>query len=204
MHSPSAFSPRGFLSPMSRLVLTIHGLDKTQSALTALKRALGDKKTILRQIGEALVASTDERFVSMQSPDGAPWKPLHPRTIRQKRNKQKILTERGLLRGSIHYELNGDTLEVGTDRKYGAIHQFGGVVKIPARTQTVKIGTKGKNKGRFMKAKSKAAHAIERTFIIPAHDVTIPARPFLGLSSDDKEEIVEIVHKHLWAALKQS
>ena len=189
---------------MAKIVLTIRGLTEAQSAIEALQRALSDKKTILRQIGEELVASTDERFVSMQSPSGEQWKPLHPRTIRQKRNKQKILTERGLLRGSIHYELNGDTLEVGTDRKYGAIHQFGGVLKIPARTQTVKIGTKGKNKGRFMKAKSKAAHAIERTFTIPAHDVTIPARPFLGLSRDDKEEIVEIVHKHLWAALKQS
>ena len=189
---------------MAKIVLTIRGLTEAQNAVKALQRALADKRSILRQIGEELVASTDERFGSMQAPDGAPWKPLHPRTIRQKRNKQKILTERGLLRGSIHHELNGDTLEVGTDRKYGAIHQFGGVVKIPARTQTVKVGTKGKNKGRFMKAKSKAAHAIERTFTIPAHDVTIPARPFLGLSSDDKEEIVEIVHKHLWAALKQS
>lgn len=189
---------------MSRLVLTIHGLDKAQSALTALKRALGDKKTILRQIGEVLVASTDERFVSMQSPSGEPWKPLHPRTIRQKRNKNKILTERGLLRGSIHYELNGDTLEVGTDRKYGAIHQFGGVVKIPARTQTVKVGTKGKNKGRFMKAKSKAAHAIERTFTIPAHDVSIPARPFLGLSAEDEQAIQRIVEKRLRDALQNA
>ena len=189
---------------MATLTITLKGIAATQTALKKLKAALADRRPMLNDIGHALTKSVQDRFVAMQSPDGAPWKPLHPRTIRQKRNKNKILTERGLLRGSIHYELNGDTLEVGTDRKYGAIHQFGGVVKIPARTQTVKIGTKGKNKGRFMKAKSKAAHAIERTFTIPAHDVTIPARPFLGLSSDDKEEIVEIVHKHLWAALKQS
>ena len=116
----------------------------------------------------------------------------------------KILTERGLLRGSIHYELNGDTLEVGTDRKYGAIHQFGGVVKIPARTQTVKVGTKGKNKGRFMKAKSKAAHAIERTFTIPAHDVSIPARPFLGLSAEDEQAIQRIIEKRLRDALQNA
>jgi len=189
---------------MAKIVLTIRGLTEAQNAVKALQRALADKRPILRQIGEELVASTDERFVSMQSPDGAPWKPLHPRTIRQKRNKNKILTERGLLRGSIHYELNGDTLEVGTDRKYGAIHQFGGVVKIPARTQTVKVGTKGKNKGRFMKAKSKAAHAIERTFTIPAHDVTIPARPFLGLSAEDEQAIQRIVEKRLRDALQNA
>ena len=188
---------------MATFTIMLKGIAATQTALKKLKAALADRRPMLNDIGHALTKSVQDRFVAMQSPDGAPWKPLHPRTIRQKRNKNKILTERGLLRGSIHYELNGDTLEVGTDRKYGAIHQFGGVVKIPARTQTVKVGTKGKNKGRFMKAKSKAAHAIERTFTIPAHDVTIPARPFLGLSSDDKEEIVEIVHKHLWAALKQ-
>ena len=189
---------------MAKIVLTIRGLTEAQNAVKALQRALADKRPILRQIGEELVASTDERFVSMQAPDGAPWKPLNPKTIQRKRNKQKILTERGLLRGSIHYELNGDTLEVGTDRKYGAIHQFGGVVKIPARTQTVKVGTKGKNKGRFMKAKSKAAHAIERTFTIPAHDVSIPARPFLGLSAEDEQAIQRIVEKRLRDALQNA
>ena len=189
---------------MATFTITLKGIAATQTALKKLKAALSDRRPMLNDIGHALTKSVQDRFVAMQAPDGAPWKPLNPKTIQRKRNKQKILTERGLLRGSIHYELNGDTLEVGTDRKYGAIHQFGGVVKIPARTQTVKVGTKGKNKGRFMKSKTKAAHAIERTFTIPAHDVSIPARPFLGLSAEDEQAIQRIVEKRLRDALQNA
>ena len=89
---------------MATFTITLKGIAATQTALKKLKAALADRRPMLNDIGHALTKSVQDRFVAMQSPDGAPWKPLHPRTIRQKRNKQKILTERGLLRGSIHYE----------------------------------------------------------------------------------------------------
>ena len=117
-----------------------------------------------RDIGEYLDLATRERFDRQQSPDGTPWEPLSDRTLLgrmrkgvkrsrgQKRRRlttrggntkmsaiarlvqASILVESGDLRNTLRYHATADSLEFGTDREYGATHQFGAPDRnIPAR-----------------------------------------------------------------------
>lgn len=146
--------------------------------LTAVRGALAelaDPRPMLLDIGEALVNSTRDRFSAQRGPDGQTWKSLSPRYLATKSpNPGKILQRRGDLVRQIFPQVEGATLLVGTDRVYGAVHQFGAL------------------KGAFGKTRRGAP--------IPWGD--IPARPFLGISDDDAEEIIAITRDHLQARLQ--
>ena len=77
----------------------------------------------------------------------------------------ELITLRDLLR----YQAHGDRLEFGTDRIYGAVHQFG-------ETAAEGRGSRHRRGGAWG---------------------DIPARPYIGLSSDDESEIEQIVADHL-------
>ncbi|MDD2178765.1 phage virion morphogenesis protein [Acidovorax sp. D2M1] len=101
------------------------------------------------------------------------------------------LTLRGYLRSGIHYQVTGDAeVEVGSNTKYAAIHQLGGTIEMPARQATVRYRSVA---GRVLFAGKKHKRATERQVNIPAYRVNIPARPFLGVSSEDDREIRQIV-----------
>ena len=93
-----------------------------------------DTGTLMPRLGEYLQRSTQERFRTQAGPDGTPWAALRPRTLaRKKRNRDKVLTERGFLRKMIFWQVTAPgRVEVFSDRVYGATHQFGRD-KIPAR-----------------------------------------------------------------------
>ncbi len=139
-----------------------------------VRRAL---KRLANTAGERLLIATRDRFDSQKDPDGRPWAPLKPSTLaRKRRNRDKRLTERGHLRGQLNYGAGAgpDFVEVGSSLIYAATHQFGA------------------GKGRF--------GSNSRGQPIPWGD--IPARPFLGVSDDDRETILEIVNDHLADALR--
>lgn len=172
--------------------------------LEELRKNLERRDQMLNEIGRTLAASTRRRFEKMQSPAGVQWKPLSARTIRSKRkNKDKILTFEARLRNQIIHQVQGDTVAVGTNVAYAAIHQHGGTVAVGEQTVTRMRGTKGKNNGRFMPGATKAKHAVSSTFKIPAHKMRIPARPFLGLSDEDRDEVREIIKEHIRRALEE-
>lgn len=139
--------------------------DKAQKKLRALLRKTSDLSPVLDTIGESLLNSTDDRFKSQTSPEGAKWAAHSPRTIQARLARSKsapltILRMRGHLVGSIAKQVSGDTLKVGTNKDHGAIHQFGGKA------------------GRGRK-------------------VTIPARPYIGMSADDWTEVNAILDDFL-------
>lgn len=131
-------------------------------ALKRLERAGGDLTAAFTVIGEKLLRTHKERFSQQRDPEGKPWAPLSPGyRARKKRNQDKILVLYGYLSGLLRYQVGagGTRLELGTDRVYGATHQFGD----PRRN--------------------------------------IPARPFIGLSDDDRRMILEVVQDHHRRAL---
>lgn len=103
-----------------------------QKALNKLAKASNDLSVPMAQVGEYLLRSTRERFRTQQSPDGIPWQALSNK-YKKKRNKNKILTERGHLQGQLDMQSNKDSAAVDSDREYSAIHQFGGDINMPAR-----------------------------------------------------------------------
>jgi phage gpG-like protein len=131
--------------------------------LKSLERAGGNMQLAFQDIGEYLLISHRERFDKEQAPDGTPWEPLAESTLRRKMLKgvrkgkgqkrkslttgkgtkagainalarSKILVERSDLRDTLRYQASSDGLLFGTDRIYGASHQFGDDDRnIPAR-----------------------------------------------------------------------
>lgn len=142
-------------------------LSQVGKALEELHRRLGDLTTPFNDIAEYLHQSTDDRFKQKVAPDGSPWAPLSAVTLARKKGTG-ILREKGTLQDTLRHQVTSTELAFGTDRPYGAVHQFG-----------QKKGASGSSKGRA----------------IPWGD--IPARPYLGLSSDDETEVVHIIHDYL-------
>lgn len=105
-----------------------------REALKALLAKLGDLEPAMRDLGESLLVSHRARYVREISPDGVPWKSLSPGYAkRKKKNSDKILVLDGWLR-QLNYAAGKTELRIGTDRKYGATHQFGDSRRnIPAR-----------------------------------------------------------------------
>jgi len=176
--------------------------------------ALGlSPRPVLRIIGEHLVASVERRFDTETAPDGKPWQPVSKQT-RARKKHPKILTETHRLRSSIVYRVaSRDTLEIGTNVVYGAIHQFGGTIqcaafsswrnlRLDARGNLVRQGKERRaaNLARFAKATHKRVRKVQ--FTVDAHGITIPARPFLGLSEQDRRTILEDFNYYLGDALR--
>lgn len=103
-------------------------------ALQKLLAKLGDLEPVFRELGEALMISHRARFERGVSPAGVPWPDLSPATReRKKKNRDKILVLDGWLR-QLNYAVSKTELRIGTDRVYGATHQYGRPEKnIPAR-----------------------------------------------------------------------
>lgn len=140
-----------------------------------------------KNIGEELLQSTRQRFRDQADPDGRPWQRLAPSTLAAKAARghgATILRARGHLADTIRYQADEGGLRIGTNRIYGAIHQFGG--------KTAPHVIRPKNKKAL--AWPGARHPV-RGVNHPGSE--IPARPFLGISRLDRDRILEIVADHL-------
>lgn len=129
-----------------------------------------NKAGLLKNIGEALLQTTLERFDSQKDPQGRAWAPLKPLTIEARGSSSPILTVSGRLKGSLNYEVSGDALKLGPSAIHGAVHQFGATIK----------GKKGPL--RIPLKRGGAAYA---------RQVTIPARPYVGFGPDDGKAATE-------------
>ena len=136
--------------------------------LSGLVDAINDPSPVLKEISEAVVLrSTLARFKTQTAPDGTAWAALQPWYRKEKqRNKNRILTLNGYLRGKMTWQFVGErTVEIGSNLPYAAVHQFGATIKPRAAKVLMFRGHVAKS-------------------------VTIPARPYLGLSDEDRSEIV--------------
>jgi phage gpG-like protein len=145
----------------------------SESAILRMEAATGDMTDLMSSLGEALVRSAHERIAQTNvGPDGKPW-------AQSKRAIQaggKTLHKSGTLRSSISYLGGPDSVEVGSSVVYSAVHQLGAAVGAFGVLEG--IGKGGK----------------KRTLSIPFGD--IPARPYLGVSSEDREVISELAESY--------
>lgn len=176
--------------------------DTATPALDTALRAMQGKglRLMLEDIGEYLVRSTRERAAQEKSPDGTPWASLSPRYQRFKDKKRpgvpKLKFDFHMLGDQFSQQVAGDTLLVGTNAKYGAIHHFGGSIDRPARSTEVFFrreadGTVG---NRFVaRRRSNFAQRVMQ----PAYKIQMTARPWLGLSPQDEQEVLAIAFEHI-------
>lgn len=142
-----------------RITLEERGIDRALAAIGTLADL--DKAEALDNVGALVVSQTQRRIESEKtSPDGAAWAPNLEGT--------SILFRTGALAQSVAHEVGGTEVLVGSGLVYAGIHQVGGTIKpTSAKALAFNIG------GAAVFAKS----------------VTIPARPWLGLSAENAHEI---------------
>lgn len=144
-----------------------------RDALQRLAR-LGKAQGVLKSIGMHLVQETKRRFREAKGPDGQAWAPLHPLYAATKRGPGILreLGNAGGLMGSITYQVEGNRLTVGTNKIHAAVHQFGATI-VPKTAPALAFRLGGET--------------------VLAKSVTIPARPYLGVSREDEAEILTII-----------
>lgn len=188
---------------MARIEIT---KDTASPALREATSALaGEAATLmLSDIGEYLVQATRDRAQREVSPDGTPWAALSPRYKKFKDRKRpgvpKLKFDFHMLGDQFTHQVAGDELLVGTNAKYGAIHQFGGDVNIPARTREVLFSINRKT-GQSRFANRRRANFAQQV-TIPAYKIRMPARPWLGLSAEDEAEVIAIAREHVEGLFK--
>jgi phage virion morphogenesis protein len=181
---------------MTGVTLTID-IGRLNQALQGLIRAGADLSDPMAQISDQMVTDTIHRFETGTAPDGTPWVPSR----RAQKTGGKTLIEHGGLMGSIVGESGPDYAAAGTNKVYGAIHQFGGTIQKQARSQ-VNLTAGGSSAfisaasaKRRNKARSKTVFG--QAVTIGAHAVTMPARPYLGFNDREIDDFTQILTAHL-------
>lgn len=161
--------------------LATSGGIEIQRRLGDLVHAFSDLKPLMEGIGITLESATIDRFDTETAPDGKRWKP----SLRAKVEGGKTLTDRGLLRQSVHSVAGSDNVEVGTNLIYAGVHQFGATIR--AKTAA------------GLRFRLPGGLGYRRVM-----EVEIPARPFLGLSRDDESEVLAQIEDYAAAAVGTS
>ena len=161
-----------------------------RQALRDLLARMENPRGFYKGVGELLLASTSTRFETETGPDGKPWTPLKAATIRARTKKKQLpltilrANTKGVsgssLAGSINAVFSDDEVRVGSPVKYAAIHQLGGTIEKQAGSRYM-VGR------RFAKRDKEGGADVA----IKAHTITIPARPYIGISAADQGGILE-------------
>lgn len=112
---------------------------QVSAMLGRFRKRTGNMRPALKIIGQVIRTSIIETFEAGGRPEA--WEPLSEATLLTKKGGAILVNQgfAGGLMGSVHEEVGDNYVMVGTDKVYGAIHQFGGQagrgqkVTIPAR-----------------------------------------------------------------------
>ena len=150
----------------------IDGERKIFEWLEKLKAAAANNSPIWRKIGLTLQDGVLDSFDAERSPDGKAWQ----KSWRASLQGGKSLQNTGRLRDSIQLVVNGSDIAVGTNVIYAKTHQFGATIR-------------AKN-GKYLTFKGAGSWA-------KVQSVSIPARPFLGLSQVTEGKIIDLIKDYL-------
>ncbi len=156
---------------MSSISIRLEGeMDSLLKKLEAMADI--DKAGIMAAMAETLRTSTVERFNTQTSPTGDRWTP----SVRAGSEGGKTLTKSAVLKNSINTQSDNTGAAIGTNTVYAATHQFG-------HERTIRAKKSG-----YLRFKISG-----RWVSVPSVRVNIPARPFLGISKEDENEIKALV-----------
>lgn len=177
-------------------------LRRMLGGLDAAGRNLSD---LMEQLAAQVEFDTQRRFETQTDPDGNPWPP----SMRALAENGETLTDTARLRQSITSRSGPTGFEVGTNVVYAAIHQFGGTIHQPERQQTLywhhagdttKASWRGSRTFADWSFAKKSKANYSETHTVKAHDVKMPARPYLGVSESGMAELGVIARDWLAGA----
>jgi phage virion morphogenesis protein len=164
---------------------------KVRAALAQLLATGADLTPLMAEIAGVMHDAVEENFAQQGRPR---WAALKPSTLRRRRLRgkgAKILQDSGRLAASIRQESGRDYAQVGTNVAYARIHHFGGTIERAPHSLRVRHRTDAK--GNLLRRDGKLlifakdSHRRARTTWreVRPYKITLPARPFLSLTTDD-------------------
>ena len=187
---------------MSGVLIDIQtqGEDVISERLQFLATRMEDLTPVMKTIGETIRASVIRNFEKGGRPKL--WKGHGPLTQTRRGKSAKILREHSNLMNSVTYTAGRDSVQIGTNIIYAAVHQFGaekgsfGTVQANVKAHVRKIKSRDIKKGRKKTASGVAFVAAHtRKMRLPYGD--IPARPFLMIQDEDVTEIGKLIQNHI-------
>lgn len=161
-----------------RLSYSWSGLDRARAAVRYLRNLGEDTQPLLEIAGGIFEASTRDRFDTGRGPGGVPW----PVSRRVKEKGGKTLVDKATLVSSIRHEVRQGEVEWGVSGpgasvKNAKVHQFGATIR--PKTAPFLVFTAPDGRKVFTKF------------------VTIPARPFLGVDAQDRDDVLDAWFDHI-------
>lgn len=140
-------------------------------------------------VAEIMHASVMKNF-SKQAANGKSWQKLSPGTIKQRKKKGywpgRILQRRGGgdgLKASVQSSFGDDFAQVGTNKVYAAIHNYGGIISQSSIKSYIRKKSSGLNASKPKRNKMR--------------QIRIPARPFLVINDKDLVKVQKTVLDYL-------
>lgn len=157
-----------------RIEMDLNGLRQFAHQIGEIASAGDDTQELMENIGAYGVASTQLRFADGAGPDGKKW----PQSVRVKmaQGNAQTLVDKGHLRDSFSSLASNNSAIWGTNLISAAPNHFGATIR-PKNGKTLKFNIPGIG---FRSAK----------------EVVLPARPFMGINTQDAEEIGNLVGEH--------
>lgn len=173
----------GIIFDEARLLYDLKSITKGVANLTAP----------IKLTGEYLSTQIKARMrAGGPAPEGTPWEPLSRRYLARKRgaNRNTILMRNGRLMRNVRYQTGRRAVAVGVNLPYGAAHQLGfnGVVNVNRFTRRNACNNV------YAKINGKRRKTAGGVGFVRAHTrhMRMPARPYIGLSNQDYNEIPRI------------
>ncbi len=155
--------------------IQFHGQEKITQWLNKVLKQAGDHSKLMHNIGSILEHNTKQRINTGIGTDDKPWQ----KSWRAKMKGGTTLRDTSRLYNSIKYTVldGGKRVVVGTNVFYAPVMHFG--ARITAKN------------GKYLKFKSSMGGWAQ------VKSVTIPPRPFLGMSVDDSQEVLFEIEEYL-------
>lgn len=155
--------------------IQFHGQEKITEWLNRVLKQAGDHTKLMHNIGSILEHNTKQRINTGIGTDDKPWQ----KSWRAKMQGGTTLRDTSRLYNSIKYTVSNDgkRVTVGTNVFYAPVMHFG--ARITAKN------------GKYLKFKSSTGGWAQ------VKSVTIPPRPFLGMSVDDSQEVLFEIEEYL-------
>jgi len=158
-------------------------------ALREIISQLGDRRELMASLAGIMHRAVEDNFAEGGRPH---WQALHPGTIAARERSRpatwpgQILVRSGQLAASVQDSFDNDQAVVGSNKVYAAIQQFG-----------------GQTRPHVIKARNKKALAFGGVVVrqVKHPGSKIPARPFLSLTEQDGQDLVDEAESFLQAAI---
>lgn len=151
--------------------IDLNEFPKIQEKLEKLSITEKDRTSLLKSLGRLIIQQTQKRFETKIGPDNKPWANWSASYKLTRHNGQSILENTGHLVNSFTSYVSGSLVTVKSTEPYSATHNYGDNRAIRRKTKN------GKQSKLFNR--------------------NIPKREFLGINSEDKEEITNTIINYI-------